>query len=72
MSWNTEQARPDDDDDDDYSLTLKLGQLILFWEVMYELHELATFSIVLSVQWPFKVEVSLVLSYISETLHVIF
>ena len=22
MSWNTEQARPDDDDDDDYSLTL--------------------------------------------------
>ena len=72
MSWNTEQARPDDDDDDDYSLTLKLGQLILFWEVMYELYELATFSIVLSVQWPFKVEVLLVLSYIYETLHVIF
>ena len=22
VSWNTEQARPDDDDDDDYSLTL--------------------------------------------------
>ena len=22
MSWNTEQAQPDDDDDDDYSLTL--------------------------------------------------
>ena len=37
-----------------------------------ELYELTTFSIVLSVQWPLKVEVLLVLSYISETLHVIF
>ena len=32
-----------------------------------ELYELTTFSIVLSVQWPLKVEVLLVLSYISET-----
>ena len=37
-----------------------------------ELHELTTFSIVLSVQWPLKVEVLLIVSYISETLHAIF
>ena len=37
-----------------------------------ELYELTTFSIILSVQWPLKVVVLLVLSYISETLQAIF
>ena len=35
-------------------------------------YQISTFSMVLSVQWPLKVEVLLVLIYISETFYVIF